>query len=254
MEIDLNEYKNDNYKINDYFQLEHKNQDVKNKPEFKNWYEKTYEYVKKENLQRTQNYIKHYSLYSDYSILTIEFCDKCMSYTVCSLKRDFSNVKCNKCNEVFCLGCSRIPTKFSEYYYDDTTCLRGYLKGYYLRFIYRRSELIRTCACFNIMHIIFCLFFTSLYMGFLSHFIGLMVHPNKKKKMKKDNYCQIQFYFIYSIFRGILMFPYIPLFLPFMVILLLPSIFSYTYYLYIFIGYVTAIWPGTGSLENVGDY
>ena len=50
------------------------------------------------------------------------------------------------------------------------------------------------------------------------------------------------------------MFPYIPLFLPFMIILLLPSIFSYTYYLYIFIAYVTAIWPGTGSLENVGDY
>ena len=149
---------------------------------------------------------------------------------------------------------SRIRTKIDQYDYDDTTCLRGYLKAYYLRLIYRRSDLLRTCACFHIIHIIFCLFFTSLYLGFLSNIIGLLVHPNKKKIVKKENEGLILFYLIFSMFRGILMFPYIILFLPFMIILLLPSIFSYTYYLYIFIAYVTAINPGFVRLKNVGDH
>ena len=72
--------------------------------------------------------------------------------------------------------------------------------------------------------------------------------------MKKENEGLILFYLIFSMFRGILMFPYIILFLPFMIILLLPSIFSYTYYLYLFIAYVTAINPGFVRLENVGDH
>ena len=58
---------------------------------------------------------------------------------------------------------------------------------------------------------------------------------------------------IYSILRGLLMFPYIILFFPFMIILLLPGIFSYKYYLYIFIMYVTALFSGPYSLNNVGD-
>ena len=37
MEQDLNEYKNENLGINDYFKLEFRNQDVKNNPEFKKW-------------------------------------------------------------------------------------------------------------------------------------------------------------------------------------------------------------------------
>ena len=82
--------------------------------------------------------------------------------------------------------------------------------------------------------------------------MGFLFHPKKeieKDKLEKKFSC----FFIYSIFSGILMFPYIILFLPFMIILLLPGIFSYKYYLYIYIMYITAIWPGTGSLENVGD-
>jgi len=50
------------------------------------------------------------------------------------------------------------------------------------------------------------------------------------------------------------MFPYITLFLPFMIILLLPGIFSYTYYLHVFISYIAAVWPGDGALCNVGNY
>ena len=50
------------------------------------------------------------------------------------------------------------------------------------------------------------------------------------------------------------MFPYIMTFLPFMILLLLPAIFSYSYYLNIYIMYVTIMMPGNSRLENVGNY
>ena len=103
------------------------------------------------------------------------------------------------------------------------------------------------------MHIIFCLFITPLYLGFISNFMGFLVHKNKKIVLEDLSQKQITLYFWYSFLRGLLMFPYIILFFPFMVLLLLPGIFSYKYYLYIFIMYVTAIWPGKGALTNVGD-
>ena len=49
------------------------------------------------------------------------------------------------------------------------------------------------------------------------------------------------------------MFPYIILFFPFMALLLLPGIFSYRYYLYLYNAYVTALISGPYSLKNVGD-
>lgn len=253
MEQDLNEnFKESNYESKDFFKLEHKNQNVSKFPEFKKWYEKTYQYIKEENIKRGQNYVKNYNLYTDYSLLTIAFCNNCCSYTICSSDGGFCYVKCNKCQTSFCIGCSRNQERFSKYEGDETICFKGYFKLFYLRTIYRRSELIRTCALFNFMHIIFCLFLTPLYIGFISNFMGFLIHP--KKKIEKDN-LQNKFIcvFIYSIFRGLLMFPYIILFLPFTIILLIPGIFSYSYYLYVFDMYITAIWPGTGSLENVGD-
>ena len=126
------------------------------------------------------------------------------------------------------------------------------MKLFYLRTIYRRSELIRTHPKFHILHIIFCLIITPLYLGFISNAMGFLFHPKKPTEIDKLEE-KILFIFIYSIFRGVLMFPYIILFLPFMIILLLPGIFSYKYYLYIYIMYITAICSGTGSLENVGD-
>ncbi len=139
---------------------------------------------------------------------------------------------------------------------DETVCLRGYLKGLYLRFINRRSELVITYFQDYILHLIFCLFFTPLFLGFISNFMGFIIHPNKKRETDKDVFesNKLCYYFIYSIIRGLLMFPYIILFLPFMIILLLPSIFSYTYYLNIFICYIAAVWPGDAPLTNVGDY
>ena len=90
---------------------------------------------------------------------------------------------------------------------------------------------------------------TPLYLGFLSNMLGLYVHPNKNRKddINKDN---LLYQVIYSILRGLLMFPYIILFFPFMVILLLPGIFSYRYYLYIYNAYITALFPGPYPLEN----
>ena len=143
--------------------------------------------------------------------------------------------------------------KISEYNYENTVCLKGYIKSFYLRAINRRSELIGTCACFNIIHIIFCLFFTPLYLGFISNFMGFVVHKNKKRIAEELSQRQIIIYFLYSFLRGLLMLPYIMIFFPFMVILLLPGIFSYKYYLYVFIMYVTAVFPGRGALTNVGD-
>ena len=136
---------------------------------------------------------------------------------------------------------------------QESLCLKGYLKSFYLRTINRRSELQRTNACFHIMHIIFCLFLTPLYLGFISGFIGFIVHKNKERIMKELTEKQIYSYLLYSFLRGLLMFPYIILFFPFMVILLLPGIFSYKYYLYVFIMYVTAFFEGRRPLINVGD-
>ena len=83
--------------------------------------------------------------------------------------------------------------------------------------------------------------------------MGFLVHKNKKRIMEELTGKQILSFFLYSFLRGLLMFPYIILFFPFMIILLLPGILSYKYYLYVFIMYVTAIFPGRGPLTNVGD-
>ena len=256
MEQDLNEFKNDNFENNNFFKLEYKNQDVTNKEEYKKWYKSAKEYIKKENLKRAKDYIDsvdNYNMSLDTSILTIEFCENCLSYTICSLGYGFSNVICNKCKECFCIGCSRKMQKSPKYGNDDSICLKGYLKAFYLRAINRRSDLVITSACFHIMHILFCLFITPLYLGFISNFMGFLVHKNKKRKYEDLNGLVIFEYFIYSLFRGLLMLPYIILFFPFMVILLLPGIFSYKYYLYIFVMYITAICPGYAPLANVGN-
>ena len=184
MEQDLNEFKNDIFENNDCFKLEHKNQDVTNKEEFKKWYKSAKEYIKKENLKRSKDYIENidnYHVNVETGILTIEFCEKCLSYTIFTLE-GFSSTICSKCKECFCIGCFRKMKKTSQYRNADTICLKGYLKSFYLRTINRRSELIRTFACFHIMHIIFCLFITPLYLGFISNFMGFLVHKNKKKK------------------------------------------------------------------------
>ena len=259
MEQELNESKIDDFEYNNSFKLEHKNQDVTNKSEFKKWYKSAKEYVKKENIKRSKKIVEfaqnnipfHYDIRY---ILTIEFCEKCMCYTICSIRNSYSYAICNKCQESFCIGCFRKKKKISNKDKEfDSTCLKGYLKAYYLRIIYRRSDIEETCACYNIIHIFFCLFMTPLYLGFLSYFMLLLLHPNIKRIKKEPSKHKLIFYLIYSILRGLLMFPYIILFFPFMIVLLLPGIFSYKYYLYIFIMYVTSLFQGINPLINVGD-
>ena len=167
----------------------------------------------------------------------------------------FSYVECNRCKKEFCIGCSRKRQEY-EYGNDEKTCLKGYLKALYLRIINRRSEMDSTLPVFYVLHIILCLFFTPLFLGFISNVIGLI--PHKKKITEKNiddiwNDVKICSIIISSIFRGIFMIPYMILFFPFMFILLLPGIFSHTYYLYIFDAYVAAILPGSFPLTNVGE-
>ena len=145
---------------------------------------------------------------------------------MCSLGEGFSDVVCSKCKEWFCIGCSRKVQKVSgEERKGDTICLKGCLKSFYLRVINSRSDLKRTCAWFHILHIIFCLFMTPIYLGFISYFMGFIMHKNKEKKVAYLNIFKVVFFLLFSFLRGLLMFPYIISFFPFMVILLLPGIF-----------------------------
>jgi len=253
MEQDLNTFKNDNFKNQNFFQIDHKGQNIRNNLEFKKWKEDAQNYIRRVNKQRKEAYISNH-FYGDKSMLTIEFCDNCISYTICSLSKSFCYIKCNKCQEEFCIGCSR-KKQYNEERDNETICLRGYLKGLYLRIINRRSELVIAYFFDYILHVLFCLLFTPLFIGFISNYMGLIIHRNKKRVITNnflyDNRC---YYFFFSFFRGLLMFPYIALFLPFMIILLLPGIFSYTYYLHVFISYIAAVWPGDGALCNVGNY
>ena len=212
MEQDLIYDKNEILGTNNYFKVTYFNQDVKNKPEFKKWYKNLKEEINKDNFE------------SNRSLLTIGFCMNCMSYTICSIM-DFSYCYaiCSKCKKTFCVGC--LQDNNSCYNIADATiCLKGFLKVFYLRIIYRRSQFQRAKISYKIMHIILCLF------------------------INKDH---LLYHLIYSIIRGFLMFPYIILFFPYMFILLLPGIFSYSYYLYIYNAYVTALFPGPYPLENI---
>ena len=200
MEQDLIETKNENLGINDYYKLEYKNQDVKNKPEFKKGYKNAKEYIHKEKLKRSKHDAeKGFDVNYDYRILTIVFCEKCMSYTIFSIMGySYCYAECNICKDKFCIGCLKEISHTYDEDFNSSICLQGYLKAFYLRIIYRRIGVERTNACFFIMHILFCLFITPLYIGFLSHIIGLFIHPNKNRK-KDQNESLIQFIIIYSI-------------------------------------------------------
>ena len=246
MEQELNTFRNQNGENTDFFKVEYKNQDVNKFPEFRKWYKKTYQYIKNENIRRGKAHDVHNG-----KILIIAFCDICLSYVICSVGKTFCYIECNKCKTFFCIGCARKQQKFLHGG-DDTVCIKGYFKSFYLRAYYRRSSLVVTHPLFHIMHIILCLFFTPLYIGFISNGMGLIMHTKRKLEKKKFNQ-KFKRVIAYSIFRGLLMFPYMTIFFPFMFILLLPGVFFYKYYLYVYVAYITAIWPDSGSLDNVGD-
>ena len=98
-------------------------------------------------------------------------------------------------------------------------------------------------------------FFTPILVYFLVFYIGSSIyHPNPKRKKILENMGMDEKEIrgllsgIFSISFGILMFPNILTFLPFMIILFLPSIFCPSYYKKLFLLYLTIICPGTATL------
>jgi len=120
----FNKYEyNDSYENNDFFKLEYRNQDVLNKEEFRNWYNNAKKYIKKENLKRSKDYIENIdnnNIHVETSILTIEFCENCLSNTISSLRKGFSNAICSNCKECFCIGCSRKMLQIYNNKYENT--------------------------------------------------------------------------------------------------------------------------------------
>ena len=239
MEQDLNDFCNTDNNENYYFKLEYKDQDVFKLPKFQKWYSEALQYVKKQNINGREK------------LLSISFCNKCLSYVICSSALQFSTYKCNNCNSYFCLGCLKEISRDTGGA-EETFCLKGYLKSLYLRIIYKRSDLPAISPLFAFLHILFCLFITPLYLGFLSYVFGFYVHRKNPKKKGHDDIDQIimLLIMIYGAFRGLFMFPYIILFLPFMIILLIPGIFSYNYYLYIYNMYNTAFIGGNSRYDG----
>ena len=225
MEQDLNSYKDLVIEKDElHFKLQHKNQDLKNNMEFKKWYEDANKYIQKENEK----------LYAEHEISIINFCSGCCSYSIFRMF-DFSWIKCQNCDYKFCIGCGRKPLSNNDY----STCLKGYFKSVFLRLLYENTVSIDSFGCF--FHIIFTLFFTPFYIAFIFNFLGFLSHQrnsrldnNNEIKDFINNKKKIIIICIYSIMKGFLFFPYIIIFLPFMIILLLPSIFSEHYYLKLF--------------------
>ena len=245
-----------------YFKLQYQHQNVKHLPQFQKWYEKTNKYVNEENNKRTLKSKNNFSWDDNHDILLISFCNKCCSYVICSYKGGGGFVYCNICKYSFCCGCLREALFLG----DGSTCLKGFIYTAYLRMKYDRISTIYVDFYYYIIHIIFFIFFTPLLIFFFSFYIGILYHPNPKRKKNKEkqgfDYDKINddrendkkdYGVIFGIFFGIVMFPYIMIFLPFMIILFLPSLFCPSYYQKIFIIYLSLICPGTLTLQHNKD-
>ena len=246
MEIELI---NKSEQINkDYYKLDFNGQNVEKLPSFKKWYENRLKEIKLENERRSKidEWANNFDRTTDLRILCIFYCRNCTSYVTCSYKNDFSCVECNKCKTVFCPGCNYIKSKENQYY-DESTCLKGYWKLWWLRAKNCRSDLVASCLLFYIMHVIFCIFFTPLYLGFISFYIGFFSHPKIYSEKFRERFCPV---LIYSILFGLIWFPYIIILVPLMILLLIPGIFNHDYYINIFIAYVTTLMPGHSVLST----
>ena len=218
MEIQLNEPQN--FK-NNYFPIEFKNQNIYLNPHFQKWYENTKKYIDIENKKRGNPKNKETN-----RLLVISFCKNCQGYVICSFEYEFSYVECSICRSKFCIGCSREILSGD----DESLCLKGYFKLLYIRCIYRRAGKICSSDYLNIIFTIIFILLSPCYFAYISNSIGLNVHQNQKGTY---NDFPLQYFIIieiYSILRGILMFPYIILFLPFTLLLLIPSFFNGIYF------------------------
>lgn len=235
MEQDLTSYKEIETDLY-HFKLQYKSQNLKDNLEYNSWMEKAINFINKHNKESE----------SEYDILLINFCNNCCSYSIFKINH-FSFIECLNCHEQHCIGCGRKPLSGSDY----STCLIGFLKANYIRALNEGINIVIHHIVIYIFHIIFCLLFTSLYIGFIFHMIGFLSHQ-KRSRMENNgeihdftyNKNKLYIIYIYSILKGILFFPYIITFLPFMIILILPSIFSKTYYFKILTFYITIVTAG----------
>ena len=239
------------------FKLEYKDQNVENFPSFKKWNEEAKKKIKEINKKNIR--AKKKSIFSPGVItLTISFCNNCNSYSICTVESSLSLIKCNNCHKIICPGCNRA---------NSGICLKGFVKLIYIRMINGRSCLRSSNIAFNICFIFIFLIFTPFHIGFISSLVGLMPHPNKRSNRKiitniennkengeeKKEMC-IGFFLIFiCFFRGILMLPYIITFFPFLLLILLPGIFSKKYFYRVMIVYWDALIPGNYSFKNIQD-
>ena len=218
MEQELNQF--NSYESN-YFKVEFENQNIELVPEFKKWHEKANKYINEENAKRGNA-----KEIGDNSLLLISFCKNCKCYSICSFRTQFSFVKCSNCKFYFCAGCSREMQSND----DESLCLKGYFRLLFIRIKYRRVGRLASSNLLNIIYSILCILFTPAYFAFVSNTIGLQMHQNSNGNYNPYSLYYFEVIFYYSILRGILMIPYVLLFLPFTIILLIPSLFIPKYF------------------------
>ena len=241
MEQDLTSYKEIETDLY-HFKLQYKTQNLKDNLEYNLWREKAIHYINEHNKKT----------HSENDILLISFCNNCCSHSIFMINH-FSFIECVNCHEKYCIGCGRLPLSGNDY----STCLFGFLKANYIRALNEGTDIVIHKNVIYIFHIIFCLLFTSIYIGFIFHMIGFLCHQ-KRSRIKNngeihdftDNKNKLYYIYIYSIFKGVLFFPYIINFLPLMIILLLPGIFSKIYYFKLLTFYVTIITAGGMEIKE----
>ena len=239
------------------FKLEYKEQNIEDSPSFKKWNElakKNVEEINKKHIKA-----KKTSIFSPGVItLTISFCNNCNSYSICTVESAYSLIKCNNCHKRICIGCNRT---------NSGICLKGFVKLTYIRMINGRSFLRSSNIAFNIIFIFIFLIFAPFHIGFVSSLIGLSPHPNIRSNrdvftnsennrtngLDKKEMCIGFYHTFYCFFRGLLMFPYIITFFPFLLVILLPGIFSKKYFYRVMLVYSSSLIPGGFAFENIQE-
>ena len=149
-----------------------------------------------------------------------------------TLIKVLSNVSIAK--KEFCVGCHRNKI----YDEEKTICLKAYFKLLYYRVIniissYGRYESYEYNDIF--MSILILLLYIPFFSAMISYQLSFRVHKKRENSLFIVNYNHKgfnPFFDFFSSLKGLLMFPYIITFLPFILILLLPCIFSKNYYIF----------------------
>ena len=175
MEQDLNSHNEIESDLN-HFKLLHINQKIQGNKHYQKWLENATTNVNQKN--EVENIPDRFYL--------IHLCKSCCSYAIFQAT-DFIFVECLNCHYTFCYGCER------EYIEGEySTCLMGFLKINYLRLLKESTDIMSDETNLYLLHIIFSLFFTPLYIGFIFNMLGFLSHPNLKngnehKHMFTDN-------------------------------------------------------------------